>query len=39
MADFGYDITDYCNMDPVFGTLGDFDALLHEAHLLAPPWC
>ncbi len=32
MADFGYDITDYCNIDPVFGTLGDFDALLHEAH-------
>jgi alpha-glucosidase len=31
MADFGYDITDYCNIDPVFGTLADFDALLHEA--------
>jgi alpha-glucosidase len=32
MADFGYDITDYCNIDPVFGTLDDFTALLHEAH-------
>jgi alpha-glucosidase len=32
MADFGYDITDYCNIDPVFGTLTDFSGLLHEAH-------
>jgi alpha-glucosidase len=32
MADFGYDITDYCGIDPVFGTIGDFDALLLEAH-------
>jgi len=30
MADFGYDITDYCNIDPVFGTIADFDALLRE---------
>jgi alpha-glucosidase len=32
MADFGYDISDYCNIDPIFGTLGEFDALLAEVH-------
>ncbi|HEV2644971.1 MAG TPA: alpha-amylase family glycosyl hydrolase [Acidobacteriaceae bacterium] len=32
MADFGYDIADYCDIDPIFGTLGEFDALLEEAH-------
>lgn len=32
MADFGYDIADYCNVDPVFGTLDDFRTLLDAAH-------
>jgi alpha-glucosidase len=31
MADFGYDISDYCAVDPVFGTMADFDRLLQEA--------
>jgi alpha-glucosidase len=34
MADFGYDISDYCDVDPRFGTLQDFDALVNEAHRL-----
>ncbi len=34
MRDFGYDIADYCDVDPVFGSLADFDALIARAHAL-----
>jgi alpha-glucosidase len=34
MADFGYDITDYTDIDPLFGTLKDFDQLVSSAHQL-----
>lgn len=30
--DFGYDVADYCDIDPRYGTLEDFDRLLQEAH-------
>ncbi len=32
MADFGYDVANYCDIDPIFGTLRDFDSLLEECH-------
>ena len=32
MVDFGYDVSDYRDVDPIFGTMADFDLLLEKAH-------
>lgn len=32
MADFGYDVADYCDVDPIFGSLADMDELIAKAH-------
>jgi alpha-glucosidase len=32
MADFGYDVADYCGIDSIFGNMSDFDLLLEQVH-------
>jgi alpha-glucosidase len=32
MADFGYDVANYCDIDPIFGNMSDFDHLLEQVH-------
>ncbi len=34
MKDFGYDVADYCGIDPCFGTFADFDRVVEKAHAL-----
>lgn len=37
MADFGYDISDYRDIDPIFGTMDDFKELVQAAHKKGTP--
>ncbi|MEO1324225.1 MAG: alpha-glucosidase [Pseudomonadota bacterium] len=32
MKDFGYDVADYCGIDPIFGNFDDFDAIIQRSH-------
>ncbi|MFP7572369.1 alpha-glucosidase [Marivita sp. S2033] len=32
MKDFGYDVSNYCDVDPMFGSLADFDSVVQTAH-------
>ena len=32
MHDFGYDVADFCGIDPIFGSLENFDRLIEESH-------
>lgn len=34
MKDFGYDVADYCGIDPSFGTFADFDRIIEKSHAL-----
>ncbi|PSL18763.1 alpha-amylase family glycosyl hydrolase [Shimia abyssi] len=34
MKDFGYDVSDYCDVDPMFGSISDFDTVIETAHSL-----
>ncbi|MGR3511889.1 MAG: alpha-amylase family glycosyl hydrolase [Paracoccaceae bacterium] len=34
MLDYGYDVSDYCDVDPMFGTMADFDRMVERAHEL-----
>ncbi|QUL38172.1 alpha-glucosidase [Erythrobacter sp. JK5] len=34
MKDFGYDVSDYCGIDPSYGTFEDFDRIIERAHAL-----
>lgn len=34
MSDFGYDVSNYCDVDPIFGVMDDFDRIVEKAHAL-----